>query len=75
MPAAKKTGGRVAVRAVNHATGETWSIHDERTVCEAELARVLKAWGDAPVDVDWDELVSGIDDTATDAASGVATEG
>lgn len=67
MPA-RRAARRVAVRAVNHATGETWTIHDTRAVCEAELARILKAWGDAPVDVDWDELVSGVADPEPDDA-------
>lgn len=36
---------RFAVQAINDDTGETWSIHDSKKACEAELASKLAAWG------------------------------
>ena len=34
-----------AVTATNQATGEKWSIHDTKTVCEHDLAAKLDEWG------------------------------
>lgn len=53
---AKKAAERVAVRATNHQTGEQWSIHDSRKVCEAELEKKLAAWGDGDHTVEWADL-------------------
>lgn len=51
---------RVAVRATNHETGELWSIHDSRKVCDAELEKKLAEWGspgdDTVVTVEWADL-------------------
>jgi hypothetical protein len=42
MPAHPK---RFAVSATNHETGETWSIHDSKAVCEREARAKLAEWG------------------------------
>lgn len=45
MPAKPKADiDRCAVTATNHETGEAWSIHDTRAVCESELNRKLAEW-------------------------------
>lgn len=46
MPAKPKPAAAdvYAVTAINHETGETWSIHDTAETCERELNAKLATW-------------------------------
>jgi hypothetical protein len=55
----KTTPARWAVRATNDLTGEIWSIHDTRQVCEEQVALKLAEWGQPDARVEWAQIVDG----------------
>lgn len=70
---------RWAVTAVNHETGETWSIHDTKPVCERAVKEKLEEWGtpDAPftlIDIT-DEVAEAEDEPAPVSEPPVVAEG
>jgi len=60
-PAAKREAARWAVRATNDATGEIWSIHDTRAVCEEQLVEKLADWKQPDARVEWANLTEAPD--------------
>jgi hypothetical protein len=64
MSEKSKPAKRWAVRATNDLTGEIWSIHDTRAVCESQLELKLADWGQPDARVEWAEVVDGIDQAA-----------